>query len=99
MKSVDWWCCPCAPTRPIWAKPVRSPCAAPRLTVYTDPDGSARTDYFVMHLPQACLVDRKGRVVARAFGVFRWTGSEVDRLLSACLDAPDSDVANEDEAF
>ncbi len=61
---------------------------APGLTVSVDTDGSARRNYDVVKLPQAFLIDREGRVVARSYGARKWDRKEVDDLLCAALGVP-----------
>jgi thiol-disulfide isomerase/thioredoxin len=59
---------------------------APGLPVYVVPDEeSVREQFQVRHLPQTVLVDREGRMLGRSFGGKRWTGKELEKLLSACL--------------
>jgi peroxiredoxin len=61
---------------------------APDLPVYVDLDGAARRDYEVRALPQAALVDRDGRLLARTFGGRPWRRDEVDELLCTVLGVP-----------
>jgi peroxiredoxin len=72
---------------------------APRLPIYVDPDGSVRKSYHLPALPQAVLIDREGRLLARAMGARRWSGKEVEQLLYACLGVPFPGSSDEDDAL
>jgi mono/diheme cytochrome c family protein/peroxiredoxin len=61
---------------------------APGLTVSVDALGSARRNYDVAKLPQAFLLDREGRIVARSMGARKWDRKEVDELFCAALGVP-----------
>jgi len=61
---------------------------APGLSVAVDADGSARRSYEVRALPQAVLIDREGRVVARSLGARKWDLKEMDELFCAALGVP-----------
>lgn len=61
---------------------------APGLSIAVDADGSARRCYEVRALPQAVLIDRAGRVVARSLGAKKWDRKEMDELFCAALGIP-----------
>ena len=61
---------------------------APGLPVSVDTEGTARRRYDVQGLPQAFLIDREGRVVARSYGARKWDRAEVDELFCAALGVP-----------
>jgi len=68
------------------------------LPVYVDSGGTARQRYDVRRLPQAVMVDREGRVVARLPGAGRWLGKEIEELLCAVLGVPFPVGPDEDHA-
>jgi peroxiredoxin len=72
---------------------------APGLPIYVDPYGSVRKTYNLSALPQAVLIDREGRLLARSMGARRWAGKEVEQLLYACLGVPFPGSVDEDDAL
>jgi mono/diheme cytochrome c family protein len=57
------------------------------LPVYTALETSTRRNYNVMKTPQAALIDRDGRFVARSFTIANLGGKELEEFLCACLGA------------
>jgi mono/diheme cytochrome c family protein len=53
--------------------------------LYFDPTGSARLRYEVQALPTVVLIDRAGRLIARATGARDWTDPALDALVGECL--------------
>ncbi len=60
---------------------------APRLPVYVERDTRARERFRLQGIPTAILIDRDGRMLGRSSGARQWTGTEVEKLLVACLEA------------
>jgi peroxiredoxin len=74
-----------APVRGVAQKYLHS------LKLYIDPGGTARLRYGVDATPKACLIDRRGRLIAQGPGPRDWTDSCVREWLQACL-ATDADL-------
>ena len=72
---------------------------APKLSVYVDPDGSVRSNYFVKKMPQAVLVDRDGRLLGRSYGAKQWAGEPFEQLLSTCLGFKSPVTSDEDAEY
>ena len=59
--------------------------AATRQPLYVDPSATARLYYDVQALPSFVLIDRSGRLIARASGARDWTDPALDELIHECL--------------
>jgi hypothetical protein len=67
--------------------------AGPQLAdrpLYLDPSGNARRRYDVQALPDVVLIDRAGRLIARATGARDWTDPALDAVVRECLSPSDS---------
>jgi thiol-disulfide isomerase/thioredoxin len=53
--------------------------------LYLDPSGGTRQRYDVQALPAVALIDRGGRLIARATGARNWTDPALDALVRECV--------------
>ena len=57
---------------------------APGLPIYVAADESVRKGYHIIQMPQAAIIDREGRIVAR-FGGADWAAKPMEELLRSLL--------------